>query len=88
MDLLLELQVKKKVNWTKNRFFYKQCRDSKNILAMMHARMTEGVNPVISMKKIKNIVLKSFILRFEAFNLLRIVVIPIITKPHVCARYC
>ena len=54
----------------------------------MHALAAEGVKPVIIRKNIKNIVLRSFILRFEAFNLHRIVVMPINTNPYMSARYC
>ena len=78
----------KKVNLTKNHFFCRLFRENKKIIAIMHALETDGVKPTTAIKSIKKVMLKSFILRFEAFNFFKIVVIPIMTKPHMCARYC
>ena len=53
---------------------------------IVQALTTEGVKPAIIINIIKNIVVIVLIFRFETFILFRIVVIPIIIKPHMSAR--
>lgn len=55
--------------------------------AINPALTTDGENPVISISTNSKTPLITFILAFEAFNLSKSRVIPIIKIPHMCAGY-
>lgn len=62
-------------------FFYENFRESKKSIAIKHALTTDGVNPEINIRTIKNILLIALILDFEAFISFRRLVIPIVIIP-------
>lgn len=88
MDLILKLSKEKSKYLTIYHFFDKKFRDKRITIDIVHALTTDGANPVSAIKKIKNMAVISFIFRFETFIRLSKVVSPIITKPHMSARYC